>query len=141
MTANGGWGGNGGTITIDGGNATATDGDGGAGIGGGYGGGGGAISTGTNGSAFIMASSISNKESETSWSGLIFDGNNGHVYSSQTIVKNFEVKNGQTLTIPAGTTLTIPSGVTLINNGTIINYGTISGNVSGNTVMQGYTIT
>ncbi|MFR4784539.1 MAG: hypothetical protein ACLUAR_18090 [Pilosibacter sp.] len=61
----------GGTITIHGGEVIANGGKGSAGIGDGNGGSGGTFSTGTKGNAFIVASSISDKNNQTGWSGVI----------------------------------------------------------------------
>ena len=124
-----------GTITINGGSVTATGGDNGAGIGGGIGGYGGSFTTGTDGHALIVASSISDKSQQDSWSGIIFDENDGKVYKNQTLQENFEIPLGKTLTVPQNTTLTIPQGVTLTNNGTITGNGTLGG--EGNLVGSG----
>ena len=119
--------GSGGTITINGGGVKAQGGKYGAGIGNGYGGNSGTFSTGTEGNAFIVASSISDKTSQDSWRGIIFDGNTGTVYGNQTLQENLEIPSGKTLTVPESTTLTVNSGVTLTNNGTITNHGIITG--------------
>ena len=60
----GGYNGSGGEVTIYGGTVTATGGIGDAGIGGGYNGSGGTFSTGTDGHAFIIASSIQDNSEE-----------------------------------------------------------------------------
>ncbi len=128
----GGFDGGGGSIAISGGTVTATGGTGAAGIGGGDQGGDGTFSTGENGQAVIVASSISDKDDTNGWSGIIIEGNNGQLYgSSVTLTKNFTIPENTTLTIPENTTLTIPENVTLTNNGTIINRGTINGNIEG----------
>ena len=104
------------------------------------------FSTGETGNAVIIASSISDNDNTTSWSGVIFQGTTGQVYgTSVTPTENFEIPEGYTLTIGNGKTLTIDnditltnngtitveSGGTLTNNGTIVNNGTINGTVSG----------
>ena len=128
-----------GTVTIYGGEVTATS-DRGAGIGGGRGdyisGGSGSFSTGTNGNAFIIASSdtgdaISDQSGNSNWSGVIFEGDAGAVYGSPTLQTDATIPAGKTLTIENGKTLTIGEGVTLTNNGTIIVYGELKGDVKG----------
>ena len=120
--------GSGGTITIHGGNVTASGGEYAAGIGGGENGSGGSFTTGTDGHALIVASSISDKSQRKSWSGMIFEGDTGEVYGNPTIQENIEIPSGKTLTVPKNTTLTVKDGVTLTNNGTITNDGTIQNN-------------
>ena len=125
------YGGSGGTITISGGSVTATGNGGGAGIGSGNGSEGGTFSTGTNGHAVIIANSISDNTSDD-WSGVIFQGQTGAVYGADIApAEDFTIPAGSTLTIENGKTLTISEGVTLTNNGTIICYGTINGDVGG----------
>ena len=107
----------------------------------------GTISTGNDGHAVIFASgddqalNLKQGNDSDSWSGVIFEGNSGKDYgASVTPSVNFTIPAGKTLTIDSGKTLTIPAGVkltiedggTLTNNGTIINFGTIIGTVSGN---------
>ena len=120
--------GSGGKITINGGNVTASGGEYAAGIGGGENGSGGSFTTGTDGHALIVASSISDKSQRKSWSGMIFEGDTGEVYGNPTIQENIEIPSGKTLTVPKNTTLTVKDGVTLTNNGTITNDGTIQNN-------------
>ena len=101
---------------------------------------GGNFSTGDNGSAVIMAFSISDNsdDNKKNWSGVIFEGNAGRVYGNQTLQDNFEIESGKALTIPNGSTLTVESGKTLTNNGTIGCYGEITGNLVNNgTIMVG----
>ncbi len=135
----GGWEGSGGTITINGGGVNATGGDGGAGIGGGDGGSGGTFSTGTKGNAFIVASSISDKNNQTGWSGVIFEDKSGKVYAPDgdktiTIDVSSKIPADYTLEIPEGVTLVVPDGVTIDNSGKITVEGTLTGrqNVVGN---------
>ena len=115
------------TITINGGSVTATGGDLAAGIGDGSGGSGGSFATGADGHALIVASSISDTSQRDSWSGIIFEGNDGKVYGNPTIQENIEIPWGKTLTIPENTTLTVKDGVTLTNSGTITGNGTLDG--------------
>ena len=127
--------GSGGTITINGGSVAATGGELAAGIGDGSDGSGGSFATGTDGHALIVASSISDKSQRDSWSGIIFDENDGKVYKNQTLQENFEIPLGKTLTVPKNITLTVKDGVTLTNSGTITGDGTLDG--KGNLVGSG----
>ncbi len=77
------------------------------------------FSTGNNGHAFIVASSISDTSSQSSWSGAIIIGSSGQVYGTPTLTTDAEVPSGDTLHIPSGTSLTIGSGVTLTNSGLV----------------------
>lgn len=129
--------GEGGIITIEGGTVTATGGDSAAGIGGGIRSddAGTIFSTGTDGNAFIIASSISDNTDTSSWSGVIFQGDSGVVYSASIALQtDATVPNGRTLAISDENTLTLGRGITFtnegeINNGGIIyNYGTIANN-------------
>ena len=115
------------TITINGGSVTATGGELAAGIGDGSGGSGGSFATGADGHALIVASSISDKSQRDSWSGIIFQGDNGEVYGNPTIQENMEIPSGKTLTVPKNITLTVKDGVTLTNSGTITGNGTLGG--------------
>lgn len=135
----------GGTISIGAGTVTATGGDyGGAGIGDGDYGSGATFSTGSNGNAFIVASSISDKSGKDSnWKGIIFEDNDGSIYGSPTLSTDAVIPAGKTLAINISQTLTVNSGVTLVNIGTIsnssggsiVNSGSIlnvaSGNITG----------
>ncbi len=131
--------GSGSKITINGGNVTASGGEYAAGIGRGEDGSGGSFTTGTDGHALIVASSISDKSQRKSWSGMIFEGNTGTVYGNPTIQENIEIPSGKTLTVPKNTTLTVKDGVTLTNNGKIINNGKITNNgtITGNGTVEG----
>ncbi len=99
----------------------------------------GTFSTGTNGCAVIIASSISDSDSDgtTEWSGVIFQGKTGAVYGTNIApIENFTISEEYELTIEKGQTLTISEGITLTNNGTItvescgalVNQGTIVNN-------------
>ena len=131
----------GGTISITGGTVTGIGLQyGAAGIGNGSNGSGGTFSTDTNGNAFIIASPNISDTTET-WSGVIFQGNEGQVYGSPMLQEDATIPSGKTLTIENGKTLTIASGVTLTNNGTIkIEQGGIlsnNGNLTGNGIFTG----
>ncbi len=107
-------------VTIYGGTVTATGSNGGAGIGAGTSGKSGKFSTGENGDAVIHANGgISNKENQSSWSGVIFEEGNGQVYGDPIPTEDFEVGSGETLTVPGGKTLTVADGVTLTNSGAV----------------------
>lgn len=97
------------------------------------------FSTGTNGHAVIFASSIADQTGKDSWSGLIFEGNDGKIYGTgYTVDEDLTIPADKILTIEHGDTLTVTSGVTLTNNGAIhVNHGgTYSGaHPSGNEVM------
>ena len=116
-------------VTVKGGVVTAT-GDNSAGIGG-------TFSTGNNGNAVIIASSISGNDNTTGWSGLIITPTEGEgkIYGSNsfTIENDLEIPVDYKLTIENGKTLTIPTDVTLTVNGEIINNGTLnfSGTITG----------
>ena len=97
----------------------------------------GTFSTGPNGCAVIIASSISDNNSTTGWSGIIFEEGAGKVYGANIApIEDFTIPAGSTLTIEGGQTLTISEGITLTNNGTItvescgalVNQGTIVNN-------------
>lgn len=125
----GGASGAGGTITITGGTVTANS-TSGVGIGGGgYGGDAGTFITGQNGSAFIIASSISDSDDKADWSGVIFEGDEGQVYGAPTLKTDVTISYRKKLEIPTGTTLTIDDNVTLTNRGTIDVSGMISGSL------------
>ena len=115
----GGDSGSGGTIIITGGTVTATREGKGAGIGGGNSGQSGTFSA-EGGNAFIIVSSISDKSGkESSWQGVIFEGNEGHIYGNPVITTNVEIPEGKKLIINDGQELVFAAGVTFTNNGTI----------------------
>lgn len=126
-------GGPGGTIVISGGVVTADR------IGAGGNNGEGIFSTGQSGDAVIFAGSITDQSGKNSWSGLIFEGNDGKIYGTgYTVDEDLTIPADKILTIEHGDTLTVTSGVTLTNNGAIhVNHGgTYSGaHPSGNEVM------
>ncbi len=109
----------GGTVTINGGIVTASS-SYGIGIGRGNGGGDDSnFSTGASGNAVIHTNSIEDQNGKSSWSGIIFIGNEGQVYGTPTPAYDFEVKAEETLKVPQGHPLHIAAGVTMTNNGTI----------------------
>lgn len=150
----GGKNGNGGNTTITGGNLTTSS-YSGAGIGGGESGEGGTIKItgGTimalnnnkkgsgiggekcnfsteSGNAFIIASSISDKTNEDSWSGVIFEGNDGAVYGKTiTLTDNATIPSTYTLTVDKDKTLNL-NGKTLTNKGTIQIAGKVDGAIT-----------
>lgn len=63
--------------------------------------------------------------------GIVFNGKNGTVYGDVTLQEDLEIGNDETLTIGKDASLTVPDGKTLTNNGTIINKGTLTGDVGG----------
>lgn len=150
----GGGDGGSGTVIISGGIVTAKGGYYGstADIGNGDAGTGGSFSTGDNGSAVIIAGSISDMSGTGNWSGLFFleDGKEGQVYGSPVLTADIAlpadaaliipagttltVSEGVTLTIPEGTTLTVSGGATLNVPGTVQGDGTLAaaGSITGN---------
>lgn len=116
-------------ITITGGNITAIGGRAiiggfyfeGDGIGKGYGGKPGTFST-QGGNAFIIASSISDnsEEKKENWQGVIFEGDEGHIYGNPTIATNAEIPTSKKLIIDEGQKLVLAEGVTLTNKGEIV---------------------
>ncbi len=125
-----GFGGAGGNIIISGGTVTAnggvdSSGKGGDGIGNGYGSTAtNCFSTGTNGNAMIMATSI-DESAKSEWSGMIFEGTEGAIYGTTlSLSTDATIPAGYTLTIAEGQTLNVSA--TLTNDGTIINNGTLS---------------
>ncbi len=127
--------GSGGDVTITGGVVTATC-TNMEGIGGTFSPG---IFRTNNGNAVLFATSIGDQSNKSSWSGIIFEGDNdGIIYgTSVTPTDDFTIPTGKTLTIGENQTLTIPEGKTLTNEGTIDNSGkifvdgTLTGTVSG----------
>ncbi len=72
--------------------------------------------------------------------GIVFENGVGTVYGNVTLRKDLTVGADESLTIPQGAALTIPSGVTVNNSGTITNKGTITNN-GILTIVQGGTLT
>ena len=62
-------------------------------------------------------------------SGIVFDDKNGTVYGDVTLQDDLEIGTDETLTIPDGSYLNTNGNLT--NNGTIINKGTLTGDVGG----------
>ncbi len=61
--------------------------------------------------------------------GIVFDGKNGTVYGDVTLQEDLEIGTDETLTIPDGSSLDTNGNLT--NSGTIINHGTLTGDVGG----------
>ena len=127
-----------GTVVISGGNVTAMAASRGIYCG--------TFSTTATGNAFIIASRI--LALNKAQSGVIIEGNAGTVYSNEvTLTTDATIPSGKTLTIESDKTLTIGEGVTLkveegamlkveegatlMNEGTIIVYGELIGEVAG----------
>lgn len=131
------------TVTISGGTVTATGGMRGAGIGNGLIGSGATFSTGNEGRAFIIASSITDTSGQQNWRGAIIAGGSGQVYHTAVLGHDITIPVGSTLTIPKGATLSISARAKLTNNGTIdcrgtvenqgtiVNSGSITGSIGG----------
>ena len=85
------------------------------------------FSTGTNGSAVIFASAISDKTGQDSWNGIIFDGSDDGILYGNSVApsEDFDIGSEKTLTIEEDQNLIIPEGVTMISEGTINNSGKI----------------
>ena len=85
-------------------------------------------SEGKNGGAIADSS-----ESPEYKDSVVFDKGKGTVYGDATLPGNLTIEDDETLNIPEGSSLTVPEGVTLTNkgnvttNGTIDNYGTVTG--------------
>ena len=139
-----GLGGFGGDVTINGGvvkAGTASE-SGAAGIGGGsaskYGG---TLTMEHNGVAFpsaLMTYNGTKTDISSVVNGILFDGLDGILYGSSAITVDVEIPVSYKLTIPAERKLTIPKNRTLtikgslVNNGAIINCGTIIGTIQNN---------
>ncbi len=117
-----------GTIIINSGTVTASGGTVGIGAGS-EGNSGGSFQTDVNGNAFIYGT-IQDKTNQASWSGFFFENNNGYVYGTPTLSKNFTLANGNALTILSDATLTIPNNVALTNNGIVYRDGTLVGSLT-----------
>lgn len=77
-----------------------------------------------------------------SGNGIVFNGDDGTVYGNVTLQEDLEIGTDETLTIGKDASLTVPDETTLTNNGTIINKGTLTGDVGGSgTVITAPTIT
>ena len=62
--------------------------------------------------------------------GIVFDNGTGTVYGDVTLDESLTIGADETLTIPQGSTLNTNNNLT--NSGTIINKGTLTGEVGGN---------
>ena len=63
--------------------------------------------------------------------GIVFNGKSGTVYGDVTLQEDLKIGKDETLTIGKDASLTVPDETTLTNNGTIINKGTLTGDVGG----------
>jgi hypothetical protein len=110
--------------------------------------------TAITGNAVVLASSISDNTAKAG--GLVFKGNVGNINGTSVAPdKDFTIEAGQTLTVDGGKTLKIPAGVTVTNNGTIniygkldiagslindgniVDFGEVTGSVTGNAITKG----
>jgi hypothetical protein len=112
------------TVEISGGTVTATGSKTGAGIDADD------FTTGTNGHAFIVASSISDNTDTDNWSGVIFQGADGYVYGSMStsplmLPQSGTVPSNATLHIAYGETLQLGENVQLSVKGKLDNQGMI----------------
>lgn len=89
------------------------------------------FSTGEAGSAFIVTNNITDTKNQESWSGTIFNGTTGAVYSTMSLSTDVEIPDGYALEIPDGKTLTIEPNTTLTN------WGDITIKTGGNLVNNG----
>lgn len=128
-------GGAGGNVKIYGGTITSNGNGGAVGIGSGTERSGTSASHGTltiKGDAFVVTNSIGDADGTSEWEGVVFNGANGQIYGGNeaTVSTDAEVPAGYTLTIGDGQTLTVAHGATLAVKGTLINNGTVSGDVT-----------
>ena len=165
----GGYCGGGGNITISGGIITTVGSDGGAGIGDGNYSSGATFSTGASGNPVIFTNSISDKSSQSSWSGVIFeggtidvsgidydttfiDGGAGKVYGNPALPFGLPIPkrssltldmNGKSLTFTQGTGITLNSGSTLklSGPGSFPNGISVSGGTLGDLLAEGWAFT
>lgn len=85
----------------------------------------GSLISGEGGTAWIDTGSI-NADMKEFTSGVVFAGNDGHVYGSYTLKKeDMKVPSGKTLTIDSGKTLEIPKKYPLTLEGNLMNSGTL----------------
>lgn len=62
-------------------------------------------------------------------SGIVFDGSTGTVYGTVALQNELTIGEGESLTVPEGSSLDTNGNLT--NSGTIINHGTLTGDVGG----------
>ena len=62
-------------------------------------------------------------------SGILFDGSTGTVYGTVALQNELTIGEGESLTVPEGSSLDTNGNLT--NSGTIINHGTLTGDVGG----------
>ncbi|MCI8795639.1 MAG: hypothetical protein HFG89_02135 [Dorea sp.] len=85
----------------------------------------GSLSSGDGGTAWIDTGSM-NADMKEFTSGIVFSGNDGHVYGSYTLKReDMKVPSGKTLTIDSGKTLEIPKKYPLTLEGNLMNSGTL----------------
>jgi len=80
------------------------------------------------GNPIIFATSVGDMNPENKTGGILVARNATHWYGSDNYTLDFNttVPNISLLTIAQGKSITIPAGITMINNGTIVNYSTIT---------------
>ena len=142
-TIGSGYVGAGAAVTISGGTVTAMGGNSGAGIGNGVNGSKGTFTTQESGSPFkgnavIYANSIADSSQKSFWNCLFFrSGVDPIMYGTELApTDDFTIPSGRRLLFATNQTITISAGVTVTNNGnidmfnvgTLVNYGTITGN-------------
>lgn len=85
----------------------------------------GALISGDDGTAWIDTGSL-DADTKDFTSGIIFAGNDGHVYGSYTLKnEDMEIPSGKTLMIDSGSTLEIPKKYPLTLEGNLMNHGTL----------------
>lgn len=82
-------------------------------------------------SIYASVASIPAPKADSESGGIVFDGTEGTVYGDVTLDEPLTVGEGETLTIPEGSTLDTKGKLT--NNGTIVNKGTLNGDLTGGT--------
>lgn len=76
----------------------------------------------------VMASSISDTGSQSSWNGLIFEGDAGKAYgTSVNVTTDCTIPSGKLLVVAAEQTISIAETATFTNEGNIYNSGTFNG--------------
>lgn len=88
----------------------------------------------SHGGGVVFASEVNDTNLSRRTGGLLFEGDEGVLYSDVILPGNIGIQPTQRLTIGDNQTLTIPTGITLTNSGTIVNEGTV--NNSGTVTFQ-----
>ncbi|MCL1850527.1 MAG: T9SS type A sorting domain-containing protein [Bacteroidetes bacterium] len=125
-----------GDITINGGSIIAVPGnETGKGIGNGAVGESGNLTI--TGNPIIFATSVGDMRPDNKTGGILVARNATHWYGNNnyTLEYNTTVPNTNLLTVAEGKSITIPAGITMINNGTIVNYSTIT--INGTLINNG----